>query len=315
MDYNEFVKSAQAPQPVYLLVTEQAFLKDKVLDFCLQQVTEAARPFDWSVHNLDEGNVQEVISRARTLPWMSPRRWVYVRNAHLGEELLKAYLEAPVDRTVVVLEVPKPPKSWPKLTTIELKVGDRAPAWIEKKFRSEKIAVSQDAVGLLLELVGDDLLALESEIEKLISWVGDNGRVDTEDVLALVGEARQHTVFELSEALGLRQREKALNLLANLFDAGAEPISIVGLLYHNFKRLLVARERLNDGHKYFDLVRELNLWSFKSREREVRKFSPELLRDILLRLREADRLFKSSGADPRIHLERLIVDTCRTTSL
>ncbi|MEJ2083058.1 MAG: hypothetical protein P8Y94_13020 [Acidobacteriota bacterium] len=229
MNYSEFVKSAENPEPVYLLMTDQAYLRDRVLQFCESRLDESARTFDWSVFDLaEEGVSGEVVSaQARTLPWMSRRRWIYVRHADAAPEGLKTYLESPSDRAVVVLEV-----------------------------------------------------------------------------------AREHDVFELVGAMAGRNKEDALLLLHRLIEGGMQAPSILGVLYWSIKRLLVLREMMDAGQSFSRALPQVKLWSFKGREREVRRYSRERLIDLLLRLRESDRLLKSSGADARVHLDRLIVDTC-----
>ncbi len=84
MDFSEFQKTIQAPQPVYLLITDQDYLKKRVYECCLDQVPEEVRAFNWSVYDLDKDSVSELLNTARTLPWMASRRWIYVKNADVA---------------------------------------------------------------------------------------------------------------------------------------------------------------------------------------------------------------------------------------
>ena len=52
MNFQEFKKSAREPLPIYVLHTEQDYLKDKVRRFCEEQVDESVRAFDWVLVDL-----------------------------------------------------------------------------------------------------------------------------------------------------------------------------------------------------------------------------------------------------------------------
>lgn len=315
MTLKEFKASLQNPQPVYLLVTDQPFLRDRVYEACRDQVPEQSRAFDWMVLDLEETPPEEAAGRIRTLPWFSDRRWVYVRNAHLGEKVLAPYLQAPSDRTVLVLEAPRRPASWPKLPEIELgPVGDPENV-VRTLVRRENYQIEEDAARLLVDLVGSDLQQLQSELEKQFLYCLESRRIDVDSVLALVMEVRERDVWELIGCLAAGKAAEAITLLRRLLEGGAAPLQVLATLYWNFSRLLALRERLQEGDRYPQALAELKLWSYRGREREVRGLRVEFLRDLLLRLREADRLAKTTATDLAVHLEVLLVDTCRRPSV
>ena len=72
---------------------------------------------------------------------------------------------------------------------------------------------------------------------------------------------------------------------------------------------------LDQGQMFSSILSELKIWSYKGREQEIRACPHEVLVEILIRLRETDRLCKTTSTDPKIHLERVIVDTCRSEFL
>ena len=170
--------------------------------------------------------------------------------------------------------------------------------------------MAPEAATMLVQLLGDDLQRLDGELEKLILWAWESKQIDVDSVLRLTAEAREHDVFELVGAIARRDRKNALMLLHRLTEAGMQAPNILGVLYWSIKRLLVLREMLDEGQSFGQAIPRLKLWSFKGKEREVRRYSREGLVDLLLRLRESDRLLKTSGTESRIHLDRLIVDTC-----
>ena len=160
--------------------------------------------------------------------------------------------------------------------------------------------------------MGDEPDRLEGELEKLFLWDPDGRKISVDSVLSLISEIRESEIFDLITALAGRNRGEALRITGKLMDSGVTPHQVIPLLYWNFSRLLVARERLAKGIPFAALLKELKIWSYRNREREVRQLSPEFLAWLLLRIREADRMSKSTSIPPRLHLEKLIVDTQMT---
>ncbi len=315
MTLKEFKASLQNPHPVYLLVTDQPFLRDRVYEACREQVPEESRAFDWMVLDLEATSAEEAVAGIRTLPWFSSRRWVYVRNAHLGEKAFAPYLQAPSDRTVLVLEAARRPASWPRLPEIEMGPAGDPENVVRALVRRENYQIDDAAVRLLVDLVGSDLQQLQSELEKQFLYCLESRRIDVESVLELVMEVRERDVWELIGSLAERKPAEVVILLHRLLEGGAAPLQVLATLYWNFSRLLALRERLQDGERYQHALAELKLWSYRGREKEVRALSVDFLRGLLRRLREADRLSKTTGTDLAIHLEVLLVDTCRGPSV
>jgi DNA polymerase-3 subunit delta len=315
MKFREFCQSIQHPEAVYVLVNKQDYLRGRVLEICRQQVPEEARAFDWATFDLEEDDPADLLGVARTIPWMTPRRWIFVRNAHLGEQELADYLADPSDRTVVVLETPQKVRKWNKLPAIELGSDGRPAVWLVRRARQEGYEMGSETAEMLVNLVGEDLQTLESELEKLLLWHLEDRRIELDSVLRLVSDVREHDVFELITAVAARRRDEALRLLGRLFAAGMAPQQILALLLWSFRRLLVARERLERREPFLSIVKDLKIWSYRQRERQIRSYPKEFLAGVLLKMRETDRLCKTTGLDPKLYLERLVIDTCRTTSV
>ncbi|MEE8583907.1 MAG: DNA polymerase III subunit delta [Acidobacteriota bacterium] len=311
MNFKEFQDSLQDPHPVYLLRTDQDYLKKKVFELCRSQVDEGARGFDWNVFEAPADSGAEIASAARTLPWLGKRRWVFVRNAHQGGEELAAYLKDPSSRTVLVLDAARSAKGWPsKLPRISMPQGASIKQWILGRVKKEGYQIDPRAADSLLELVGEDLLLLESELGKQFLYRMESKRITLDSVLEMTLQARQYDIFTLIEAIASEQACRALEILNRLFDSGSTAPAIISLLYWNFRRLRAAHEMLQARVPFYQVLRQLKIWSYKGKEGQVRRQSAQRLEGILILLRQADLLLKSTSADPRIHLERVIVDMC-----
>jgi DNA polymerase-3 subunit delta len=315
MNFTEFASSLENPESAYLIVSRQDYWVERVRQACLAQVPEAARSFDWNAFDLSEDDLVAALRTARTMPWLSARRWVFVRNADSGLDGFREYLVDPHDRTVLVLCVSRKPGKPLPAALVEMDGGRIGVAWIRERLESEGYTITSEAAETLLELVGDDLQRLDSEIEKLVLGQLDTKQVDLDAVLSVTVEAREREVFDLISALAQRKRRRALHLLSRLVETGTAAQQILPILYWNFSRLLVARELLDRRVSFYQILRQLKIWSYRGREREVRSLRRDVLEELLLGIREADRLCKTSGGEPRFILERLLIDTQRGRSV
>ncbi len=318
MEFSEFQKTIQTPEPAYLLITDQDYLKRRVYECCLSQVEEEVRAFNWSVYDLakdrpsdlDKGSVAELLNTARTLPWMASRRWIYVKNADLAVEKIQEYLKNPSPGTSLVLEAKRKSKTWSKIPNIELPRKTDPLHWVMSRAKREGYEMDPRAGEALVELIGENYQQLEAELEKQFLWELESRKITLDSVLRMTRQAREYDVFALIGAVAGRESDRALRVLGRLHDSGMTAPQIISMLYWNFRRVLVAREMLEQGRPFRAILTELKIWSYKDKEREIRKYSSEILTDLLIRLRETDRLCKTTSTDPKLHLERVIVDTC-----
>ncbi|HXK61620.1 MAG TPA: DNA polymerase III subunit delta [Acidobacteriota bacterium] len=316
MNIAEFQKSSSHPDPVYLLLADQPYFRRMVYEHCRNQVPESARAFDWSVLDLEEETVNDLIRVARTLPWMGPRRWVYAKNGQaVDPKLLTPYLQHPSERTVLVIEVERVFAGWPPVPRIEPAGQVDLIRWLRRKAANEGYEVEPGALEALVETVGDDLLMLESEIEKQFLHCYESRVISLKSVRDVTLDGRQYGLFALTDAIAKRQTKEALEILGKLYQGGMTAPLVLSALYSNFRRLLVAREMLSRQKPFAEVLRVTNIWSYKGRERDVRSYDEKDLRHIVLQLHASDRTCKTTGTDEKTHLERVVVDTCRRTSV
>jgi DNA polymerase-3 subunit delta len=130
---------------------------------------------------------------------------------------IEAYLASPAPATVLALVGDEVKKESP-LAKACAKVGavlaydvakKKLDAWVAERFRQADVRAEPEAVAALVQLVGDDLHQLASEIEKLALWAGDEPIGEREGEL-LVAAAAETPPFALTDAWGARGTGRAL---------------------------------------------------------------------------------------------------------
>ena len=140
-------------------------------------------------------------------------------------EAVTAYLASPAPDTVLAL-VAGELKSSSALWKACAKVGDvlsyevekkKLHEWVGAQFASRQARAEPDAVSALIQLVGDDPAALESEVEKLATWAGGEPFGEHE-VEMLVAANADVPIYELTEAWAVRDPARALGVSETLFE-------------------------------------------------------------------------------------------------
>lgn len=268
----------------------------------------------------------DLVGAARSTGMFAPRRVVLVRDAGVIQgdpEPLAAFAAAPPERGYLVIRAPKLDRKRklgkalaeaPQCLVFRAaEDADRSSLLrvIATLARAHRLTLPPEAVGLLVEVCGSDLLRMEREIEKLDLYLpGDGERtVDTATLRTLLAGAALLSGWELSGALLARDRTAALDAARRLVDAGEEPIRIIGGLAWRARTLLKAKAMSDAGASPREVVAAARAWS---QERELtRGLSRYRLADLLAmpgRLLHADRALKSRSLDPRAVLEQLVLD-------
>jgi DNA polymerase-3 subunit delta len=257
---------------------------------------------------------------------------VWYAERYKAEELpvLEKYLQAPANQTCLVLIAPglklkevQTHPIWRRLLDQEaalefprLREGE-LPAWLEGEAKRQGKTLGPGTARQLVEVVGQNLLELSQELEKLILYTGAQTSISAADAARLSSHSRTHTIFELVEALGQSRPDKALKVLGRLLELGEPPSRILVMLARQVRLLIRTREGLQRHLDAAALAKELGVPKFVAEklQRQAGGFRLGQLKGQLIRLHEADHHFKTGMAVPRLLLEKVILDLCPLPAL
>ena len=308
--------------PAYLILGPEMYLARQAVDTLRRHIVNPElAAFNESEFDAAASPMAEVLSAARTLPMMSPRRIVVVKDLQLlpetEREPLLEYLSAPAERCVLILTAVdldrrttffKGLKGKAQVLEYAKLKGAALERWAASRMRSCGYTAAPGALKRLLETVGADLQTLANEMEKLALYAGKSGVITEEAVDELAGASRQRGIFELTDSLGRRDARAALRILASLLNSGESPLMIVTMMARHYRQILIVKEMLESRRKPSEISEAAQVPSFIFEDfiRQARSIDREAARAMYLKLADADRRFKSTNADHRMVLESLI---------
>jgi DNA polymerase III subunit delta len=287
--------------PLYMLVGTDPVERSIVAAEFADIVEEDLRPFNVERLHGAEMKVDDLIEVASTLPMMAPRRVVIVSEADKllipkresaaadaeQERLEKFIQDAPPHATVVFVCGPldlrrRVVKQLLKLAhvvdcgTIETEAD--AERWIKARAIKEGVTIEPAAVRALVERVGLDLTRLRAGLERVALYAMGTAAITAAHVRQAVSPGPEMQAdFGIANAIKRNDVRTALKELALALEGGAMPFFVLG-------QLRAAAERL----------------------------PPPRLPHAIESVFRTDIALKSSGGDPRILLERLVVELCVT---
>ena len=111
------------------------------------------------------------------------------------------------------------------------------------KARELGLSFESGALDLLVQMAGDDTRQLENEIEKIDLYLGERRRCGINTVRGLVSMSRAGVVWEIGNAIGTRDLQRALELLGILMYQGQNAIGILlAAIVPRVRNLLIVKE-------------------------------------------------------------------------
>jgi DNA polymerase-3 subunit delta len=312
-------------EPVYIIVSSEPLLVERAVRAVLEaSVPENLRGFNYDVIDARGATASRILSAAQTLPMMGQYRMVLVRDiasiqaAELNQ--LTAYLADPSPSTVLVglaAKVDKRVKFFAaakkKKFMRELSAPRRLSPWIRDEAKQRGVNITPAAISRLDEVIGSDLARLSLSLEQLSLYAGDRA-IEADDVDDLIAETRERTVFELTDAIGAANRQRALEAVHALFDQRQSAIGVIVMLARHMRQLGLVHKANAEKVPRGEVAKMVGAPPFvvdKLRDQSHHYSPPSVARALRL-LGQADRALKGQAQMMRTlgrHLgERVVLD-------
>ncbi len=241
-------------------------------------------------------------------------------------EEIQDYLDSPAPATVLAL-VAEDLKASSALWKTCAKAGEvlawdvakgKVQDWVAKQFHDRGVRAEPDAITALIQLAGDDLRALKTEVDKIGTWA--NGEpVGEREVVALVASNAEVPIWELTEAWAARDSARALEVCEVLFDRESKPRRdvaprLAGSLASHLSRLRALKKLAAEGVGSKEAAARLKLNPYYAAKlyRQAESFSDDELDDAILRIAALDGALKGqSKLTPDLEVQRTLVALSR----
>jgi DNA polymerase-3 subunit delta len=324
------------PAPVYLIVGDDERGKDDIVHLFQNLVPEDVRAFNLERVSALDTDPASIVATAQTLSLLADRRVLIVaraerwlmskRKAKAGDEsdaddaagaasataeeattaapgadALTSYVESPEPNTVLVLvasDINRTTRLAKALLKHALVVEcwglkgekeakgqgiaealERAGRFVAAEAKKAGLTIDRQAIEPLLEHAGMDIAVLRGDMERLLLYCQGKSAITLEDVRAIVSGATMINAWGVTNAIERSDTRAALRELQLSFESGAVPYMMLGQL----------------------------AWFVRSR---LPMAAPGRVPSAVEAVFRTDMAMKTSGGEPRVLLERLVVELC-----
>ena len=235
-----------------------------------------------------------------------------------------AYLGAPAPETTLALVAADLKKASPlgKACAKTGQVLEYAVAktklvnWVSERFRAGGVHADPEACAALVHLVGDDVKAIASEVDKLVTWAGDE-TITVLDVERLVAAVADTPPFMITDAMAEHDAGRALLATEDLLERSARPrrdevARLSSTLAGHAAKLRTARRLSSAGVRSADALSELGTRSAYYADKlyqQSERFSDDELQRAIEALADLDLALKGdSKLAPDVELQRTLVE-------
>jgi DNA polymerase-3 subunit delta len=237
-----------------------------------------------------------------------------------------AYLAAPAPATVLAL-VADEVKADSALGKAVKKAGEilayevpkrKLPEWVGEQFTRVGAKADVDACRALVEIVGDGLDELSTEVDKLATWAAGEP-ITLRDVEQMAAGRAETAIFSLTDAWGRRDVAAVLSSAESIMERSHRPRSaelmrIIASLVNHVGRVRRCQRLADQGVRARDAAGTLKMHPFAAEKAfaQAANFSAEELAYAIVRLAELDAAAKGGSRLPAdLELERALIDVTR----
>lgn len=311
---------------VYLLYGEDNYLKNEFVKKAKKSFGELQLGINYI--QIDESNVNNVISDIETPAFGYERKMIIVKNANLMQkknaisDKLSEYLNDADKQILDSIELIIVEDSVEKnalFNTIS-KIG------MIKEFNEQKIGqlitkvksisaaygvqIQENVAQYFIECTGTNMEDIINEIRKLIEYAGKGGTIKKEDIDSLTIKKSESVIFDLTDNLGKKNIHEAINVLHDLIYAKEPVQKILVMLYNHFKKLYIVQ--LSNGQNVAQNLKLKPNQTFlvSKYQNQAKFFTQEEIRNLLNEFMYIDEASKSGNLDINVGLESVLCRYC-----
>jgi len=310
--------------PVYYFFGEDSYSLSNVL----HKLEESFKPFlssdfDKETIYAENRTLSEILGAAASFPFGSEKKIMIVREAEKikDKKALKDYALSPAEFTVLaffhngaITNLSTEPFKTLSANNFlfeakELK-GRNLIVWLINEAEEKGKTLSDENAQVLVDIVGENRSMLEDQLEKICIFLTQKKEITIEAIQQVSSELKQFNIFDLQNAIGLKEKAKALSVANNLVDNGSEPTFIITMLTRYFTGLAKVTELRSKNIPDRDAARVVGThpYFYPGYVRARSIFSDKKLVEVFRSLLKADVSVKTTSSDDKTIITILIAE-------
>lgn len=344
--YRSFVKEIKSGKikKTYLLYGSERYLLDKGLEEIKNHVVTAFEEMNYMVFEGKNIDMSDVLNACETLPFGSDKKLVVVKDFQGLKSKTKkdeagdiddsndsakqdnlSFVENLSDDVCLLFinydGVDKRKKLYKEIkkngSIFEFEKIDKRDLrqWIENFFRREGKEINPQEIECFIQNTGYtdrsnnmNMYHVYNEMEKILSYMGEERAVKREHLEALLHEPLENNVFKLIDACWEGDVSKSLKVYNELLLEGESSYSIIALISWGIKSLIKIKELKEEGINAKGISNKVKMKEFVVSRylNHCNKIGHEKLRKALERCLKCETNIKTGRQEEKLAVEMLL---------
>lgn len=265
-------------------------------------VEDSGSDMNVDIFDASEEAAQTVLLAASTLPFGEGVRLVMVKNAgawhKADKDTIVNFLADPPQQTCLALigrGIRKNEGLWKavaeagQVLSYDSPRASHLPAWAKEQAGRLGLKLGSKEAGRLVMIAGTDQRSILGELDKLAAYKG-KGEVSLEDIDKVCWVTAEVKVWDLTDALGAKDREATFRHLEELLADRTAPASVFYTVTTHLKRLCSITEAMERGEDPNQTAKKIGLKPYPAKKiiAQSRNFNSNGLKKALMVFSEAD---------------------------
>ena len=305
----------------YLLYGQEDYLKKLYRDKLRNAIIAPDDTMNYSYFEGKDLNINEVMSIADTVPFFSDRRLIIIENSGLFkmQNDFADYINTLPDTSFLVFveqEVDKRNRLYKAVQKKGLAIEMNGMAekdiklWIATYLQKNGKKMTEQNISYLIQKVGADMKNLQNEMEKIICYAMEESIISKQDIDEVCVTLTEGKIFQMIDAIGMKNQDEALNLYYDLIAVREKPMSILFLIMRHFNILHQIKELNHMGASRGDMASKIGIPPFTVKKYigQTKNFKLSEIKKNISRCVEVEQGVKTGLLLDQIGVELLIVE-------
>lgn len=273
----------------YYIAGKDAYLRDSAANMIRKKCVQCMPDFNVSVFNDENFDIDKVLNACKTIPMGDRFKVVEIVGVSPDKksvEKLEKYLKAPSETTCVIIKDSINFSGYKNVAALCEKIDcdfleeDVIKPIIASRLAKKERKIDSLAIQTLLNYTNFDMTYINLELKKLVAYTEKNQVITQEIIEKLVHKNLEYSVFELNNAVAVKDKKKAFLLLELMLESKESPQTLLMLLISNFRRFFYTSITKASDKEIASLL-DVKEYSIKVARKLAVYYTPKKLKKIL----------------------------------
>ena len=150
--------------------------------------------------------------------------------------------------------------------------------------RDKGYSISSSSIELIISKVGYELSNIIKELDKMFIYKGNDTKITKEDIDEVITNNLEKNIFELTNAIVNKEKNKINDIYNDLIKSGEDPIKLIVTLSNQFRLIMQVKLMRSGGYSEKEIVAILKEHPYRINLAMKSAYNIEDIKNILLKL-------------------------------